>query len=77
MIKAVAKFQYHTLIQVYVSPMNFLNDGTAIPCINEVKYSNTVAHAQITDISIAERTLTIVYQPRLVLAHIISQFTCL
>src|SRR5205823_5230333 len=61
--KAIVKFQYHTLIPIYISLTNFFDDGTAIPRIDEVKYSDTIAHAQVTDVSAAERTFTIVYQP--------------
>ena len=35
MIKAIVKFQYHTLIQIYVSLTNFFDDGTAIPRIDD------------------------------------------
>jgi hypothetical protein len=75
MIKAIVKFQYHTFIQIYISLTNFFDDGTAIPRIDEVKYSDTIAHAQVTDVSAAERTFTIVYQPRFAFAHIVGRLT--
>jgi hypothetical protein len=75
MIKAIVKFQYHTFIQIYISLTNFFDDGTAIPRIDEVKYSDTIAHAQVTDVSAAERTFTIVYQPRFAFAHIVGHLT--
>jgi hypothetical protein len=75
MIKAIVKFQYHTLIQIYVSLTNFFDDGTAIPRIDKVKYPDTIAHAQVTNVSTAERTFTIVYQPRFAFAHIVGHLT--
>jgi hypothetical protein len=75
MIKAIVKFQYHTLIRIYVSLTNFFDDGAAIPRIDEVKYPDTIAHAQVADVSTAERTFTIVHQPRFAFAHIVGHLT--